>query len=124
MCNSYNYCMLIILVCLMMCMCCFIYYIIPSLMFINFPTFSPSVLSISYQCLYELQSVKTSLNLNDLVCKLKRIVGSNNFSAQFIKIISIIKRLAITFMYFNRIHAWWSIQSRLETLFSSLIAHR
>ena len=44
----------------------------------------------------------------DLVYKLKKIVGSNNFSAQFIKIIShykkIIKRLAITLMYCNRLH--------------------
>ena len=43
----------------------------------------------------------------DLVYKLKKIVGSNNFSAQFIRIIShIIKRLAITLMNCNRLHAW------------------
>ena len=42
----------------------------------------------------------------DLVYKLKRIVGSNNFSAQFIKIISHYKRLAITLKYCNRLHAW------------------
>ena len=42
----------------------------------------------------------------DLVYKLKEIVGSNNFSAQFIKIISHLKRLAITLMYCNRLHAW------------------
>ena len=41
----------------------------------------------------------------DLVYKLKKIVGSNNFSAQFIKIIPIIKRLAITLMYCNKLHA-------------------
>ena len=58
----------------------------------------------------------------DLVYKLKKIVGSNNFSAQFIKIISIIKRLAITLIYCIRLHAWWSTQSRLATLLSSLIA--
>ena len=40
----------------------------------------------------------------DFVYKLKKIVGSNNFSAQFIKIISIIKRLAISLMYCNRLH--------------------
>ena len=34
----------------------------------------------------------------DLVYKLKKIVGSNNFSAQFIKQFPIIKRLAITLM--------------------------
>ena len=41
----------------------------------------------------------------DLVYKMKKIVGSNNFSAQFIKIIPFIKRLAITLMYCNRLHA-------------------
>ena len=42
----------------------------------------------------------------DLVYKLKKIVGSNNFSAQFNKIISHYKKLAITLMYCNRLHAW------------------
>ena len=32
---------------------------------------------------------------------------SCTFSAQFIKIIPIIKRLAITLIYCNRLHAWW-----------------
>ena len=32
--------------------------------------------------------------------------------------------LAITLMYCNRLHAWWSAQSWLATLLSSLIAHR
>ena len=27
-------------------------------------------------------------------------------------------------MYCNRLHAWWSTQSRLATLLSSLIEHR
>ena len=58
----------------------------------------------------------------DLVYKLKKIVGSNNFSAQLIKLFPIIKRLAITLMYCNRLHAWWSTQSWLATLLSSLIA--
>ena len=57
----------------------------------------------------------------DLVYKLKKIVGSNNFSAQFIKMISHYKK---RLMYCNRLHAWWSIQSRLATLLSSLIARR
>ena len=52
-------------------------------------------------------------DFTDLVYKLKKIIGFNNFSAQFIKIISIIKRLAITLIYCNRLHAWWSTQSRL-----------
>ena len=60
----------------------------------------------------------------DLVYKLKKIVGSNNFSEQFIKIIFHYKTLAITLMYCNRLHAWWSTESRLATLLSSLIACR
>ena len=61
---------------------------------------------------------------DDLMYKLKKIVGSNNFSAQLIKIFPIMKRLAITLMYCNRQHAWWSTQSRLATLLASLIASR
>ena len=34
----------------------------------------------------------------------------------------IIKSLAITLMYCNRLHAWWLTQSWLATLLSSLIA--
>ena len=60
----------------------------------------------------------------DLVYKLKKIVGSNNFSAQFIKKFPIIKILVITLLHCNRLHAWWSTQSRLATLLSSLIARR
>ena len=59
----------------------------------------------------------------DLVYKLKKIVGSHNFSAQFIKISSnYIKIGSITLMYCNRLHAWWSTRSQLATLLSSLIA--
>ena len=47
----------------------------------------------------------------DLVYKLKKIVASSNFSAQFIKIIPIIKRLDKTLMYCIRLHALWSTQS-------------
>ena len=63
----------------------------------------------------------------DLVYKLKKIVGSNNFSAQFIKIISHYKKIGYNInvlLYCNRLHAWWSTQSRLATLLSSLIARR
>ena len=60
----------------------------------------------------------------DLVYELKKIVGSNNFSAQFIKRFPIIKRFAITLVYCNRLHDWWSSQSWLATLLSSLSAHR
>ena len=49
----------------------------------------------------------------DLVYKLKKIVGSNN-----------LKILTLTLMFCNRRHAWWSTQSQLATLLSSLIAHR
>ena len=41
----------------------------------------------------------------DLVYKLKKFVGSNNFSAQFIKIISPFKKIGIILMYCNRLHA-------------------
>ena len=61
----------------------------------------------------------------DLVNKLKKIVGSNDFSAQFIKIISHYKKIDyITLMYCNRLHAWWSTQSQLATLLSSLMSCR
>ena len=60
----------------------------------------------------------------DLVYKLKKIGGSNYFSAQFIKIISHYKKMAITLMYCNRLHAWLSTQSRLATWLSSLTARR
>ena len=38
----------------------------------------------------------TKVRYDDLVYKLKKIVGTNIFSAQFIKIFPIIKRLAVT----------------------------
>ena len=61
----------------------------------------------------------------DLVYKLKKIVGSDNFTVQFIKTISHYKkRLAITLIYCYRLYAWWSTQSWLTTLLSSLIARR
>ena len=42
----------------------------------------------------------------DLVYKLKKTVGSNKFLAQFIKIMSHYKKMAITLMYCNRLHAF------------------
>ena len=60
----------------------------------------------------------------DLVYKLKKIVRSNNFSVQFIKIVSHYKIMAKTLMYCNRLHAWWSTQSRFATLLSFLFACR
>ena len=47
--------------------------------------------------------------------KLKKIVGSNNFSAQLIKIISNYKN--ITLMYCNRLHDWWSTQHGWQLCF-------
>ena len=46
------------------------------------------------------------------------------FQRSSLKYFPIIKRLAIKLMYFNRLHAWWSTESRLATLLSSLIARR
>ena len=43
---------------------------------------------------------------DDLVYKLKKIVGSYNFQRNLSKQFPIIKRLAITLMYYNRLHAW------------------
>ena len=62
---------------------------------------------------------------DDLVFKLKKIVGLNNFPAQFIKIISHYKKISYNINVYNkRLHAWWSTQSPLATLLSSFIARR
>ena len=55
--------------------------------------------------------------------RIKKNFGTNNFSVQFSKIIFHIKRLVITLMYCDRLHACWSTQSWLTTWPSSLIAH-
>ena len=60
----------------------------------------------------------------DLVYKLKKIVGSNNFSAQFIKKISHYKKIGYKINVLQQAACWWSIQSRLATLLSTLIARR
>ena len=52
----------------------------------------------------------------DLVYKLKKIVGSNNFSAQFIKIISHYKKIGYNINVLQQT-AWWSTQSRLALCF-------
>ena len=60
---------------------------------------------------------------NHLVYKLQKIVGSNHFSAQFIKIISHYKKIG----YINVLQqtaTWWSTQWQLATLLASLIACR
>ena len=46
------------------------------------------------------------------------------FQHSSLKLFPIIKRLALTLMYYNRLHAWWSTQSQSATLLSSLIACR
>ena len=59
--------------------------------------------------------------------KLKKFVGSNNFSAQLIKINSHYKNIDYNInvsIYCNRLLTWWSTQSQLATLISSLIARR
>ena len=58
----------------------------------------------------------------DLVYKL--MLALIIFQRSSLKLFPIIKRLAITLMYCNKLHAWWSTQSRLATLLSSLIARR
>ena len=75
--------------------------------------FSPECLCDSVKVSSLLHEVFTKAKLlsepdfyGDLVYKLKKIVGSNNFLAQFIKIISHSKKIAITLMYCNRLHAW------------------
>ena len=54
----------------------------------------------------------------------RRLLALIIFQRSLLKYFPIIKRLAITLMYCNRLHAWWSTQSRLATLLSSLIACR
>ena len=53
-------------------------------------------------------------------------VGSGNFSARFVGVVSHCKKglLWLWCTYCDRLHAWWSTQSRLATLLSSLIARR
>ena len=46
------------------------------------------------------------------------------FQCSLLKYFFIIKRLAITLMYHNKVHDWWSTQSQLATLLSSLIARQ
>ena len=52
----------------------------------------------------------------DLVYKLKKIVGSNNCSTQFIKIISHYKKIGYNMNVLQQTNTWCSTQSRLATL--------
>ena len=54
----------------------------------------------------------------------RRLLALMIFQRSSLKQFSIIKRLAITLVYCSRLHAWWSTQSRLATLISSLIARQ
>ena len=72
-----------------------------------------------------LSCAKDFRNLNSMVTwfiKWRRLLALIIFQRSSLKVFRIIKRLAITLMYCNRMHAWWSTQSRLATLLSSLIA--
>ena len=60
----------------------------------------------------------------DLAYKLKKIVGSNNFSAQFIKIISHYKKIGFNINVLQHTAFLVVNQTRLATLLSSLIARR
>ena len=56
----------------------------------------------------------------------RRLLSLIIFQRSSLKWFPIIQRLAIhvTLMYCNRLHAWWSTQSLLATLLSSLIARQ
>ena len=74
-----------------------------------------------------LSCAKDFKNLNSMVTwciKWKWLLALIFFQRNSLKYFHIIKRLAITLMYYNRLYAWWSTQSRLATLLSSFIARR
>ena len=74
-----------------------------------------------------LSCAKDFRNLNSMVTwciNWKGLLALIIFKCSLLKQSPIIKRLAITLMYCNRLHAWWSTQSRLATFLSSLIARR
>ena len=52
----------------------------------------------------------------DLVSKFRKIIGKNDFSYHLKKIIVVIKRLGIPYMFCDRWHAWLLIQSLLIAL--------
>ena len=97
------------------------------------PIYFPHILSISVNPhLFSCERLKSLWRqglsepdfYGDLVYKLKKILALIIFQRSSLKQFPIIKRLAITLMYCNRLHAWWSTQSWLATLLSSLIARR
>ena len=52
----------------------------------------------------------------------RRLLTLILFQRSSLKLFPIIKNLAITLMYCNRLLGWWPTQSRLATLLSSSIA--
>ena len=74
-----------------------------------------------------LSCIKDFWNLNSMgtwCINWRRLLALIIFQRSSLKWFPIIKRLAITLMYCNRLRVWWSTQSRLATLLSSLIARR
>ena len=74
-----------------------------------------------------LSCVKDFRNLNSMVTwciNWRKLLALKIFQHSSLKQFPIIKRLAITLMYCNRLHAWWSTQSWLASLLSSLIARQ
>ena len=55
----------------------------------------------------------------DLVYKFRKKNGKNDFPYHFKKIIVRYKRLVITYMFCDRLHAWLLIQSRLTAWLTS-----
>ena len=74
-----------------------------------------------------LSCAKDFRNLNSIVTlciNWRRLLALIFFQCSSLKYMKfpIIKKVAITLLYCSRLHAWWSTQSRLATLLSSLIA--
>ena len=72
-----------------------------------------------------LSCIKDFRNLNSMVTwciNWRRSLALTIFQRSSLKYFPIIKRLAITLMYCNRLHAWWSTQSQWQLCFPSLIA--
>ena len=58
----------------------------------------------------------------DVVYKFRKIIGKNDLPYPFKTYLFVLKRLFITTMFCDRLHAWLLIQSKLIALFTSLIA--
>ena len=74
--------------------------------------------------LFRAKDFQNLISMVTLCISWRRLLALIIFQRSSLKQFPIIKRLAITLMYCNRLHAWWSTQSRLATLLSSLIARR